>query len=95
MSTSETLKNYVTDDGTYLIPVQWSVYSTVRVHAENLAEAVSIARSKLNELPLSTENEYIDDSYCISGETDEDFINAQNYSTVGNVTIESGGTIST
>ena len=95
METNETLKNYVSDDGTYLIPVQWSVYSTVRIHAANLAEAVSIARNKLDELPLSTENEYIDDSYHISGETDEDFINAQCYSTVGSVTIESDGTIST
>lgn len=95
METNETLKNYVSDDGTYLIPVQWSVYSTVRVHAANLAEAVNIARSKLDELPLSTENEYIDGSYYISGEIDEDFINAQHYKPVGNVTIESDGTIST
>ena len=95
MATSDNLKNYVSEDGTYLIPVEWSVYSTVRVHAANLDEAVKIARSKLDELPLSTENEYIDGSYCISGEIDEDFINAQNYKPVGNVTIESDGSIST
>ena len=89
------LDNYKNENGEFLIPVEWSVYSTIKVKADNLGEAVRIAQEKLDDIPLCRENEYIDGSYKLNGESDEDFINAQQYRTVGDVTIEKDGSITT
>ena len=41
MIKSDKLKNYISEDGTYIIPVEWSVYSTIRVAGvANLQEAL-------------------------------------------------------
>lgn len=98
---SETLKNYKNsnfpekkDCTTYLIPVQWSVYSTIRVEADNLQEALDMARAKLSEIPLTPNNcEYIDDSYIIAADSDEDLINAQNYRDISSILIDKNGDI--
>jgi hypothetical protein len=88
------LKNYVAEDGEYIIPVSWSVYSTITVKGvKNLDEAVKLAKEKANELPLSTETEYIDDSYKVNVDTEEDAIVAQYYAPIGNVVITEDGTI--
>lgn len=86
MSDSLNLKDIVSEDGTYTIPVRWSVYATVTVEADNLEDAVKIAKDRLPEIPLSSENEYIDDSYEIDGD-EEELINAQNYRRIGDVCI--------
>lgn len=87
------LEDIVNDEGVYLIPVSWSVYSTIKVEADNLKDAIERARRSLCDIPLSSENEYIDDSYTIDGEIDEDFINAQDRATVGDVLLKRDGTI--
>ena len=55
--------NYESEDGTYLIPVTWEVYSTIRVKADNLQDAVDKATEHIDEIPLGTLTEYIDGSY--------------------------------
>ena len=69
-------ENYVSEDGTYLLPVVWEVYSTIRVKANNLADALRKARENIDDIPLSSESEYIDGTYEIQ---DNDLIVAQNY----------------
>ena len=82
------------DCNTYHIPVQWSVYSTIRVEADNLQEALDKAREKIDDIPITpTECEYIDDSYIIAVESDEDAINAQNYYTVSDILITKDGEV--
>jgi len=68
------LEKVVSDDGTYIIPVEWTVYSTVRVSAKNLKEAIELAFAKKDELPVTNLNEYVDDSYRINlgNSADED-----------------------
>ena len=95
---SDTLKNYKSEDGRYLIPVSWSMRSTITVEADNLEEAVKIAREKVDDLPLCQpdDSEYVDGSYNIDIDNDEDAINAQDYSTIdtiGNVEITKNGEI--
>ena len=85
--------DYVSEDGEYIIPVSWSVYSTITVRAKNLREAVKMARDKINEIPLCSEPEYIDDSYKIDLYTDDDAINAQDFASIGDVTILEDGKI--
>lgn len=51
----------------YIIPVEWSVYSTITVAASSAEEALKLAMNKLDEIPCDDANsEYIDGSYCIS-----------------------------
>ncbi len=73
------LKNYVSEDGTYIIPVTWSVASTVRVKADNLEEAVKLAKEHIADLPTIDNNMYIDGSYRVEIESDEEAIVAQEY----------------
>ncbi len=75
----DVLKNYVSEDGTYLIPVSWSVYSTIRVKADNLEMAVKLAKAHMDEIPLCSDSEYIDGSYKIDVEDNDDALNAQHY----------------
>lgn len=77
----------------FIIPVSWSVYSTIRVEADTLEEAIATARAKLDEIPITPECEYIDDSYHINGDTFEDFENAQDYRDISSLIIHKDGTI--
>lgn len=88
------LENYISDDGTYLIPMSWSVYSTIVVYADNLQDAVNKTKKLEWVLPTSTFGEYIDDSYHIDADTDEDYINAQSYRRISDdVVIEKDNTV--
>lgn len=78
------LKNYISPNGEYVVPVSWEVSSTVIVTGvANLEEAIAAVREHSDDIPLATAPEYIDDSYKIDGDTDEDFTNAQSYTTRG------------
>lgn len=87
------LRNYVSEDGTYVIPVMWSMYSAVTVHAANLAEALAVFKEKMDELPLS-DAEYVDGSYDVVAEDADALITAQGYSAISDVTIYEDGSIS-
>ena len=86
------LKDYISKNGKYLIPVEWSVYSTIEVSdVANLQEAIDRAKELIDVIPLCHTNEYIDGSYRISVDCDEDAINAQGYHTIGEVSIDREG----
>lgn len=87
------LDEYVSETGTYLIPVEWSVYSTITVQGDNLQDAVDRAKRVLDDLPLEDLNEYVDGSYRLSGDTVEDFLNAQEYSTIGETLVLKDDTV--
>lgn len=73
------LKDYISEDGTYIIPVKWEVYSTVKIYGcNNLEEAIKVAEKYQDDFPAD-DGEYIDGSYMIDIQCDEDAINAQNY----------------
>lgn len=81
-------KDYVSEDGTYIIPVSWEVYSTIRVYgAKNLEEAVEYAKEHSDEIPLG-DAEYIDGSYKIEIENDDEAIHAQDYVEFGEVRVD-------
>ncbi len=91
---SDKLKNYVSNDGTYLIPVEWSVYSTINVEADNLEEAIEKAKAAIDDLPISTDCEYIDGSYKINADDDDELIFAQScYRHISDVRIRKDGSI--
>lgn len=89
------LEAYKTETGEYLIPVEWSMYSTVRVQADNLKHALEKVQNHIDDIPLDSGKnaEYVDGSYMVSGETSEDFINAQQYRTIGAYMIDKDGNI--
>lgn len=67
-----------------IIPVEWSVYSTIVVeNAESIAEAKRIVEKHLDELPLPTNGEYIDGSFRIQADSQEDLDVDQYYLTIG------------
>lgn len=81
-------KDYVSENGTYIIPVSWEVYSTIRVYgAKNLEEAVEYAREHSDEIPLG-DAEYIDGSYKIGIEDDDEAIQAQDYAEISGVRVD-------
>lgn len=67
----------VSEDGTYLIPVSWEVYSTIRIKANNLQDALEKAEAHIEEIPCGTNTEYIDGSYKL--DKDGDLIMAQEF----------------
>lgn len=72
--------------GKYIIPITYAVCSTVVVEGANsLTEARDIVEKHLDEIPLPAEENcnYVDDSYRIDADTDEDLETAQNYNTRG------------
>ena len=88
---NKNLEAYVSPSGEYLIPVEWSVYSTIKVTGKdihNLKDALDAAENIIDELPISNENEYIDGSYKLSVDSDEDAINAQTYRTISGITVD-------
>ena len=81
--------NWVNEDGEYIIPVQWSMYSTVKVkNASNLKEAFDIVYNLLNDIPIESDGEYIDGSYTINAGDDQDLIDAQSFKHVGKYEID-------
>lgn len=71
------LKDYVSEDGNYTIPVTWEMYGTVTiVGCNNLEEALDVAERYKDDLPLPTDGDYIDDSFGL--ETDY-IIDAQSF----------------
>ncbi len=51
----------------YVVPVGWEVYSTIRVEASSPEEAVAIAQSCMDNIPIGNA-EYVDGSYFIDTE---------------------------
>lgn len=75
-----TLRNYVSEDGKYIIPVSWEVYATVTITGvANLEEAYQVAQDYIDDLPLATEPDYIDGSFKIDIQNDQELLDAQNY----------------
>ena len=85
-----TAREYVSENGTYIIPVTWEVYSTIRVYgAKNLEDAIEYAKEHSDLIPLG-DSEYIDGSYQINIENDDEAINAQNYAEISGVRVDVG-----
>lgn len=91
----KSLEKIVHENGLYTIPVQWSVYSTITVEADNLADALQKFEEKCAELPLSQDAEYIEGSYEIMADNADELIDAQDYRTISTTTIYKDGTILT
>ena len=51
------------------IAVEYAVYGTISVEAENLEEAIKFAEDNIDELPLPDEPKCIDGSYKIDKES--------------------------
>ena len=51
------------------IAVEYAMYGTISVEAENLEEAIKFAEDNIDKLPLPYEPEYIDGSYKIDKES--------------------------
>lgn len=75
---------------TFLIPVEWTVRSTIRVEANSLQEAVDFAKEHINDIPITSDNEYIEDSYTV---VDDDLENAQSYADISSIVLCKDGTI--
>ena len=50
------------------VVVEYAMYGTISVEAENLEEAMKFAEDNIDELPFPDESEYIDGSYKIDKE---------------------------
>lgn len=82
----------MSNEKSFLIPVSWTVYSTIRVEADSLEDALEIALKKCDRIPISSECEYVDDSYVI--ESDIDMLKcAQDSADVSGIVIKKDGTI--
>ena len=51
---------------TFILPVEWTVASTVAITARNIEEALAIYNKKENDIPVDKEAEYLTDSYHLS-----------------------------
>lgn len=87
------LKDIKSDDGKFIIPVMWQVYSTIRVEADNLQEALIRAQEHIDSVPLGSNPEYVDGSYEINIQDAEDAINAQRCRSVSSILIKRDGEI--
>lgn len=72
---------------TWIIPVEWSVYSTVQVEADTLEEAIAKFNEQIDDIPLPTDCEYIDGSFMCSDPSIEYLKMAQEFRTIGDVYI--------
>lgn len=77
----------------FIIPVEWSMYSTIRVEADTLEHAVAKAKACIDDIPI-TDGEYIDGSYTIKDDMEELEI-AQDYQDVSDIVIHADGSITT
>lgn len=73
---------------TWIIPVEWSVYSTVLVEADTLEEALDKFNKNEVEMPLPESWEYIDDSFKCCDSSMEYLEMAQEFRIVDHMTIE-------
>ena len=64
----ETLSKENIKINTYKIPVTWEVYATVEIEATSLEEAVAIFKETEDEIPLPTDNDYVDESFHMTTE---------------------------
>lgn len=68
----------------FTIPVEWTVRSTVVVEGvESLQEAKKLVEDNMWDIPLASNPEYVEDSYCIAAEDDDELEIAQDYHTCG------------
>lgn len=66
------LENYKSSDGTYIIPVQWTMSAYITVKADNLKDAITAVLDD-PDIPLPENNtEYVDDTFEIAIDEDED-----------------------
>lgn len=86
------LSEVVNKDGKYIIPVSWTLFSNVIVEADNLQDALDICKKRIDDLPLG-DGTYLDESYHIDAENDEEVFEAQSFVEFGGVTIHKNGTI--
>ena len=94
MSVYNDLEKYISENGEYLIPVTWSVYSTIKVvGADNLKDAFEIAEREIDNIPLDPEPEFIEGSYEIDISTESDLIDAQEYHCWSNIVVHKNGKI--
>lgn len=47
----------------YKIPVEWSMCGMVEIEASSLEEAINIFDETIDDIPLPTDPDYIDDSF--------------------------------
>ena len=72
------LKDFVSPDGEYIIPVSWSVFGKVVITGvNNLEEALEVAERYMDDIPLG-EGDYVEGSYMIDAD-EESLLNAQEY----------------
>lgn len=71
----------------WIIPVEWSVYSTVQVEADTLEEAIAKFNEHIDDIPLPADCEYIDGSFMCSDHSIEYLKMAQEFRIVGDVYI--------
>ena len=57
---------------TFKIPVEWSVYAIVDIEAETIEDAIKKFHETEDDIPLPTDSEYIDGSFKISCDEDEE-----------------------
>lgn len=64
----------------YIIPVEWSVCSSVVVKgAKNLQHAVELAQKHIDDIPLPDNAEYIDGSFALNVDSNEEAEAYQDY----------------
>lgn len=72
----------------WIIPVEWSVYSTVQVKAATLEEAIKKFDKQIDDIPLSTKWEYMDGSFNCCDHSMEYLEMAQSFMPIGDIVIE-------
>ena len=72
------------DKQEFVIGVSWEVQSTITIKANSREEALKYAEEHLDDIPLPTENDYIDGSFKV--EMDPDLVNT--YGKCGSVELE-------
>lgn len=77
-------KNKIDQVNEYIIPIWWSMCSSVVVKgAKNLHDAVELVRKYADDIPLPQESDYIDGSFTLSIENDEEAEAYQDYAIRG------------
>jgi len=62
------------ENKTFVVPVEWTVSSSVVVEGANsLEEAIQIVKDNMHNIPLAQKPDYVEDSYCVVDD-DEDLI---------------------
>lgn len=81
----------------WIIPVEWTTYSTVKVEATTAEEALKIFNEKIDELPLPIEKEYVDGSFQLASHdctSDASYIKiCQEYVPISSITVKANGEI--